>query len=298
MNEKWLARMAAIGMKRSRMAFKARENAYKTRPSSPDLGLTTDFTFSKIDGRSGDSGDLLLATRKKCKNDKYLVKHAYTDCACNEFVYTKLVLAMGYHMPNALLIQLPSDEKRNYFKTEYIISETYLNLTNPFPSFAEIMKKARNRLEYFSFCALSVMLQESDGLETPLADDGYIYRVDTTAAFPIGNLQLECLGVDFEYKGTTIHQISENKLANMDLTNLISPSECDFWIEMFKKKEGSLWEKPFFEPFERIQEIRAEYIDGFLDTLCWIYPDCVGDFFKSYISALQTQAAAYLISRR
>ena len=70
----------------------------------------------------GDSGPLLLAKRKQNRAEQYLVKHAYTDCACNEFVYTKLAQAMGYSMPDVLLLRLSPQEKRPYFDTEYLIA--------------------------------------------------------------------------------------------------------------------------------------------------------------------------------
>lgn len=82
------------------------------------MGKTTDFVFSAPFEREGDSGKLLLAKRKTNRSDRFLVKHAFTDCACNEYVYTKLAQAMGYKMPDVVLFPLPDTEKRNSFKKE------------------------------------------------------------------------------------------------------------------------------------------------------------------------------------
>ena len=71
-----------------RMESKARENRNKPAITSPDVVETADFMFSDLLHYDGDSGKLLLAKRKTNRNDRYLVKHAYTDCACNEFIYT------------------------------------------------------------------------------------------------------------------------------------------------------------------------------------------------------------------
>lgn len=38
--------------------------------------------------------------------EKYLAKHAFADCAANEFVYIKLAQAMGFKMPDAVLFSL------------------------------------------------------------------------------------------------------------------------------------------------------------------------------------------------
>ena len=52
------------------------------------------------------------------------------------------------------------------------------------------------------------------------------------------------------------------------------------------------------ETFSLIQEIRPDYIDGFLNTLCYIYPDFIGDYFKRFITALQKQSATFLKEKR
>lgn len=75
-------------MMQLRMESKEQENQGKPPITSPDVVQTADFVFSQIPHQEGDSGRLLLAKRKVDRNDRYLVKHAYTDCACNEFIYT------------------------------------------------------------------------------------------------------------------------------------------------------------------------------------------------------------------
>ncbi|MDO4314904.1 MAG: hypothetical protein Q4C45_03940, partial [Oscillospiraceae bacterium] len=102
-----------------RIAAKEKENQSKPPITAPDMVQTADFVFSPLPYCGNDSGQLLLAKRKTNRREQYLVKHAYSDCAANEFVYTKLAQAMGYRMPDAVLFQLSHGEKRPYFKTEY-----------------------------------------------------------------------------------------------------------------------------------------------------------------------------------
>ena len=282
-------------MKLLRMETKKRENRHKPPLMSPDVVGTADFIFSKIPNHNGDSGELLLARRKTDAKDRYLVKHAFTDCACNEFVYTKLALAMEYSMPNAVLFQLSPGEKQPYFQTEYIIGEQYLVLLDPTPDFHTIREQAENWKQYFAFYGLYSLTGESDGLELLLANNHQIYRVDTTDAFPISCFQLDIAGIDRNIDGPS-HKLKQ-LLLSCDLSSVFDTLLCDSTLEYCLKKDAD--SRPLFlEPFARIREIPGDYIDDFLNTLCYFYPDFIGDYFKRYLSALQDQCAIYWRERR
>lgn len=282
---------------RLRMESKEVENRNKSPLSSPDVVQTADFVFSKATEQGGDSGALLLAKRKTNKSERYLVKHAYTDCACNEFVYTKLAQAMGYCMPDAVLFQLSPGEKRPYFKSEYIIGEKYLNVLDAAPSYEKVRELAKNWEQYFSFLGLYALTAESDGVEILLADDHQIYRVDTTDAFPISNWHLDTAGINREINGLNPYEITKTQLLSQDFSHALNGSSCNWWLE--KCLEIDPQSRPYFlEPFTRLQEVHSDYIDDFLNTLCYFYPDFIGDYFKLYISALQKQCADYLKEKR
>ena len=131
---------------------KDRDSENHTKPplESNDVVQTGDYTFSKITpgGRVGDSGQLLLAKSKSDAKRKYLVKHAYCDCAANEFIYTKLALAMGMKMPDVVLFQISDGEQRRCFTTEYIIGAKYLDLQIPDPTYQQIREHAVNWQDY------------------------------------------------------------------------------------------------------------------------------------------------------
>ena len=177
------------------MESKEKENQGKPPITSPDVVQTADFVFSRIPHQEGDSGRLLLAKQKADRNNLYKRVSRDTDCACNEFIYTKLAQAMGYCMPDAVLFQLSPGEKRPYFKTEYIIGERYLTVTDPAPTYKKVREQAKNWEHYFAFYGLYSLTGEGDGVEILLADDDRIYRVDTTDAFPISNFQLDAAGI-------------------------------------------------------------------------------------------------------
>jgi len=280
-----------------RMESKARENRGKPPLTSPDVVQTGDFVFSQSLEHHGDSGKLLLAKRNADRKDRYLVKHAYTDCACNEFVYTKLAQAMGYSMPDAVLFQLSPGEKRPYFKTEYIIGERYLNVADPSPSYDKVRECAKNWTQFFAFYGLYHITGEGDGVELLLADDDLIYRVDTTDAFPLSNYQLDAAGIDQEFSGINPQAEFKKLLLEKDLSHVLNVSVCDRFLERCAEIDRD--SRPYFlEPFARMQEVRGDYIDDFLNTLCYFYPDFIGDFFKRYLSALQAQCSAYLKAKR
>lgn len=286
-------------MRNLRLESKHLENQRKPPITSPDVVQTLDYTFSDFcpTGYEGDSGSLLLARQKGNKQNQYVVKHAYTDCACNEFVYTKLAQAMGYTMPGAVLFNLSPTEKRRCFHTEYIIGIRYLNLKIESPSYTEIRELATNWKEYFSFWGMYAMFGEGDSFETPLAVDDKIYRIDTTAAFPISSYQLNMAGINKELFGSNPHTICKEQLLSSDLSNALPKSSCDLEFKRCREKDKSCTSY-FLEPFSRIQEIRNDYIDSFLNTLCYFYPDFIGEYLKRYLYAVQTQCAVYLKEAR
>lgn len=300
-SEKWKESMIENAMRRERMADKVIENSRKPPLSSPDVVQTADFVFSSIKplNRVGDSGPLLLAKCKPDRSRRYLVKHAYTDCAANEFVYTKLAQAMGTKMPDAVLFQLSEGEKRNYFKTEYIIGLKYLDLEVENPSYQQIREQAVNWEDYFRFRAMYEMFCESDTLETPLAKDGYIYRVDTTNSFVLHDRYLAYAGINI-----TMDNGYNAKEAVMEHMSTFPYDRCweyrhfDATLDTLKACYGDDCVAPFLEPFSRIQEVPGDYIDDVLNTLCYFYPDFIGDYFKLFITALQKKSSEYLKTRK
>jgi len=299
-SNKWHDNMVNKMMQKLRVEEKSRENMGKPYLSSPDVVYTGDFVFSPIKplDRVGDSGSLLLAKRKNNRYERYLVKHEYCDCALNEFIYSKLAKAMGYKMPDMVLFSISPEEKRKYFATEYIIGAEYLDIVNHSPSYDEIREQAANWKDYFSFWALYWMTGESDTFETPLVSDGFIYRVDTTDAFPISNITLCMAGINVEFDGVVPKTYWKERLLNFTFDHLWNVKIFDSRIDEYTQEYGKECVELLLEPFERIQDISAGYIDDFCNTLCYFYPDFIGDFFKKYLEALQTFSKGYIKTKR
>jgi len=283
-------------MRQFRVEDKARENALKPTMNSKDVVSTADFMFSPICplDRVGDSGSLLLAKRKSNRAEQYLVKHEYCDCASNEFVYTKLAQAMGYKMPNVVLFEVSPSEKRKCFKTEYIIGAEYLNIIDNNPSFEKIREHAKNWKEYFGFLALYEMMEEGDSFETPFVDDGFIYRVDTTDSFIASEIYFAQAGINVELNGIVPKAIMQEMFSESRIDPEDALARYDCRLNALNEKYGNECVKPFLEPFERISDVKMDFIEDFLNTLCYFYPDYIGDYFKNYIVDLKNISLDYL----
>lgn len=284
-------------LKKARQANKEKENALKPPLVSNDVRETADFVFStKAMGDDGDSGQLLLAKRKTDRNERYLVKHEFTDCAANEFVYTKLVQAMGYPMPDAKLFRISKDEKRRHFKTEYVVGTRYLEVKEANPSEKTILEHAVNWKDMFSFYAMEMMFAEDDGTEFVLTLDNILYRVDTTSSFCIGDDELLLAGANREANGINPDDMIKEQIFSKNLDRLLRIENFNWMLDKQKSKHGEICVAPYLEPFVRIRQISDDYIDEFLDTLCYFYPDYIGSYYKNYISVLRNKSWLFLDS--
>jgi hypothetical protein len=298
-SEKWVNQTASRVMRQLRMDNKKRENLHKPPIKSSDVKETSAYVFTLIKpgNRIGDSGQLLLAKYKGDRKQQYLIKHAYCDCAANEFVYTKLAQAMDIKMPDAALFRLSEGEKRRYFETEYIFGTMYLSIKDESPSYDTIRREATNWYDYFRYLALFDMFLEADSFEVLLANDGFIYRIDTSDAFIINDYFLSQAGINVEANGINPMEFVKKKMLSFDYYDHKKVSNFDDSFEKLKNKYGDDCVQPYFEAFSRIQNISNEYIDSFLNTLCYFYPDFIGDYFKLFIAAVQRISSEFLAAR-
>ena len=283
-------------MRRLRMENKEAENKHKPPLVSHDVKETSDYVFSPITpgNRIGDSGQLLLAKYKGDRKQQYLVKHAYCDCAANEFVYTKLAQAMDIKMPDAVLFRLSDGEKRRYFITEYVLGTEYINIKDAVPSYETIREEAINWQDFFRYCALSDIFLECDSFEVLLAYDGFIYRVDTSSAFHVSDLFLAQAGINAEVNGVIPMESMKKRFLSFNYSDHQKVSNISRSLESLTKQYGGECVQPYLEPFSRIQEIPDDYIDSFLDTLCYFYPDFIGDYYRMFIAAVQRMSVEFL----
>lgn len=288
-------------MKRLRMLNKQFENNKKLPINSPDILFTADYNFSKKHGinRVGDSGNLLLSYNKNNRSEKYIVKHYFSDCACNEFVYSKLANAMGIKVPYVKLFSISPGEKRRYFHTEYIAGIEYLNIVKEFVNFDFIRNnEVSNWQDFFKYKALYNLLAELDSFEVVLTADNYIYKIDNTASFRISYYSIDTLGIDVDFEGLNIKAKTAEQILKQLQMYKENPSlfNFDYDYELISERYGKEYLKYYLQPFYDIQDIKKDYIDSFLNTLCYIYPDFLGEYYRQYIDIIKLRAKEYLNS--
>lgn len=186
--------------------LKQEENKNRNIPISDDILYISNFKLEKFT-HYGDSGALYLATNKHNYNEKYILKHEYYDCACNEYMYSKIGNKMGIKIAPVKLFII--DDKKNRFKSDFVCGIKYLeNCEHINFSYIEKNKsKIRNWQDFFRFYCLESLFEEDDGSEIVKYKDE-IYRIDTTDAFTISNFSIYPLAYDYN-NGINIREFAK-----------------------------------------------------------------------------------------
>ena len=287
-------RIAAFA-KKLRIENKISENNGKPPLISGDVLETADFTFSEFTSKEkeGDSGSLYLAKKKTDKNVRYIVKHAYTDCACNEFMYYCVSEALGLRVPKVKLFNISKGEKRNYFKTETVAGIEYLNIIQEPRGFKDINKdKVSNWADYFGFNALYYILCEIDSFEIVIDENNILYKIDNAASFNLSFYWLDNIGFDFEHGGINIKETVYNQL--MMTAEHSSYNSYSEKYNSVKEQYGEEAARYFLTPFERFAQINLEIFDDCINTLCYFYADMLGDFYKKFLKLRKEECVKFL----
>lgn len=279
-----------------RLKGQKENNRFKPALMSDDVLETKDFVFLPIrpGNRVGDSGNLLLARHRRDQSERYLVKHEYCDCPCNEFVYAKLAGGMGLRIPESKLFHISEEDKRRILATGYGVGARYLDVKEAAPSYGLIRECAKNWEDFHSFAALYILFLEIDSFEILLAEDGFIYRVDTTSSFVISDLILSYAGLNTEVNGINVQEMAKRQAEERMKQSFWEYVDMKDQLENHVARYGEESRKGFLRPFYGIQELTANYIDDFLNTLCYFYPDFIGDCYKRFICAAQEKAREFL----
>lgn len=259
------------------------ENRNKTIPKSDDILFTDDFTFKKF-FHNGDSGELFLATNKHNKNEKYIIKHEYYDCACNEYMYSKIGNKIGVKIAPVKLFVV--NDKDNQFKSDFVCGIKYFEDFKEI-SFDNIKINFDNWQDYYRMHCLESVFDESDGIEL-VKNNNYIYRIDTTDAFTISDYDISLLAYSSIQNGINIKQfasINILKKANRNLNYRIS--NWNFNINFFVKKFGQEYFDYYIDTLKLLSKIKEKDINEWTNTLTLFYPNIVGDYFKTYLRNLK-----------
>ena len=273
--------------------IKQKENANRKVPISDDILYASDFIFEPY-ANKGDSGLLYLATSKKDKNEKYIIKHEYLDCACNEYMYSKVSNKMGIKtVPVKLFI---IDDKQELFKSPFVCGIKYLENCERIGGKNILSNKEniKNWQDFFKMCALEVIFDEDDGIEV-VKYNNKIYRIDATGSFILSHFIIDYLAYDFAKYNINIRDDITNhilKIANVDINN--RRNMWKIYLNSFIKKYGRTYLPEYLETFNLLDNITDSDIEMWTNILTWFYPNIIGKYYKEYFKKLKSDAKIIL----
>jgi len=248
-----------------------------------DIIYSADFIFELFNphDENGDSGQLLLAT-KRDNTEKYVVKHEFSDCACNEFMYHKVAEAMNLRTPKVKLIRKSKRDnipfKFQACAIEFIEGLTKLEL--------DMRNTIDNFDDYFAFCALALILNEQDARQYFVADNKLL-KLDNTSSFVEGDTLNMYLHLD-----KTPKKIIEVFKKNM--TRMINYPIEDFWVESYIKniaeEFGDEGKECFINTFDKFAKININDFRSALDVIEDIYNFHYSEFYRKFIQNRITES--------
>ena len=276
------------------------ENKCKPILESNDILTIENYEFSESHfKRIGDSGKLLFAVNKSNKSEKYIVKHEYIDCACNEFMYSKLGQLLGAKYANVKFFNTLTPPLNSLFTTEDVVGIEYLELENDNLKFKELNNKCKNLNDYFKFLAISKLFFDDDSYEIVLDKKGYIYKIDNSATFCISNYTLQSVYINFNKQINGIN-ISIEKFTRNQFNRILEFYKSQNCINYkntllyVKTHYGMEYVEYFLEPFYNLFYLDLNKMDNIINTLCYFYPNYVGNYYKEYIKITQDKVRKFL----
>lgn len=277
--------------------LKEQENKNKEIPLSDDILYISNFTLEKFPN-SGDSGDLYLATSKYNLNEKYILKHEYYDCACNEYMYSKIGNKMGIKIAPVKLFVL--DDKEKKFKSDFVCGIKYFENCEPV-NFNYIDKNKdyiNNWKDYFRMLCLETLFEEGDGIEVVKYNDE-IYRLDTTDAFTISDFYIHPLAYDYNNNGINIREFANKNILKMTQRNTdLRISRWKFGIDFCLEKFGDKYFEYYLDTFKLFEQVTENDIENWANILTFFYPNIIGEYFKRYFNNLKLDVVQFLKEMR
>ncbi len=280
--------------KKEREGFqKIKEIEHQKQCSYPlqDILYTSDFTFTFFSSK-GDSGEILLATSKTDPKVQYLVKHAFYDCACNEYIYSKIGNKMGISIAPVQFFW--NNDKNPIFASDFLCGITFFDSgkTISYQKLMEEKDEIINWQDYFKMKGLEILFDEGDGIEI-IKQKNKIYRIDTTDSFAISHLDIANLVYHFYLGDFTSSEAKEN-LLKRTFANKTRRNYWKFGMNTFLSYYSVEYLSLFLEPFFLMKKITLKEIQEWNRVVTFFYPNLIGEYFQSYFMNIKKDVEIFL----
>lgn len=277
-------------------------NQKKSDLNSNDVLKVEDYEFTSAPfEKTGNSGNFLIANNKKNSNQKYLVKHEFIDCSCNEFIYSKFGKLLNAKFADVKLFDTLTPPLNSLFKSEDVVGIEYLDLASENIKFSDLNSDCKNKEDYFKYFAIRNLFMDIDSFEIVLDKNGYIYKISNSATFDISNFSLQSVYIDFnkEINGININLKEFTKKQFLKTLEGYKNSNITNYQREFnyiKNNYGKENIKYFLEPFHILYDLNLNKVDDILNTLSYFYPDYVSDYYKQYFEITKEKVKQFLHS--
>ena len=230
-----------------------------------------DFEFEPFK-HDGDSGQKYIATRKS-DGKRFMVKHGKFECACNEYLWYSIARELGLKVLDFHLFE--EDESGELFKSMYAIAIEFVE-GRALIDFKKDRPRIKNWQDYFGFHALFAAFSEEDGWEIRLGEDGYIYRIDTTASFQLNE---------------------ESIFAKLAMREMFPPAYIQSLIQGKYEQLKEVYPKDiglFVDTLRRLTNLSRAKISKHLDVVCKLYTPHMKKVYLEYFDACREAIAGFL----
>ena len=275
-----------------------------------DVLNAEEYFFSNEIGdiEEGDSGELLIATNKDNIRKKYLVKHYHVDCACNEYVSSKLAKAVNANYPECKLFDLSECKDSEHFKTEYVVGIEWLDELKCYAPEKDIVT---NPEDYYKYMCLAALFGDFDGFEA-MCSNGKLYKIDNACGFgaslfTLANISRKKVmpairsimaGQDEEliYE-KLLGEIKEESLRIVENSIASLPRQLKLELELVGKNGGTKGEEIYKQTLYDFTQIQQDYIDEILDNLTAIYPEFMREHYQKYIDGAKHACIIFILKQ-
>lgn len=251
----------------------------------------TDFDYIPFKHEGfGGSNKYIAIPKNGVQHRKLLIKQdgVYSPC-CNEYIYGRLLKAIGIAAPQYYLIDTGS--RVDLFHTNPVVGVEFLDNITPLDkekirSNAELQKDLIN-----CFAAYSIFAQFGDNMQCAYVPGEHIYPFDFGESFGLENGSFRFLCGDEDdavaCARRLLHHFASNSIS----------SSVDVCLEVSAKETrlnlATAWEL-FQQPLKRLCELSDDDISTFTEALDEFYPITVSGYYEKYVQILQKKLSELL----